>query len=107
MAVQPIPGGHHTLIPHLTVSDGNKAIDFYQAAFGAEVGDVARGPDGKVLHADLKIGDSRIFLNDQFGPPTDPAAGVTIHIWSLNVDAAWKQAVDAGAQITMPLRDAF
>jgi uncharacterized glyoxalase superfamily protein PhnB len=65
MAVKPIPEGYHTLTPSLTVRNAERAIEFYKQAFGAEVrGGVAKGPDGKVMHAELKIGDSVIMLSD-------------------------------------------
>jgi PhnB protein len=106
MSVKPIREGHPTLIPHLTVSDAKQAIAFYQAAFGAEPGMVSTMPDGKVMHADLRIGTSVIFLNDPFGPLPTPA-GVTLHLGSADVDAAWKRAVDAGAEVVMPLANQF
>ena len=61
-----VPQGFHTLTPHLVVRDADRAIEFYQKAFGAELqGGVARGPDGKVIHAQLRIGDSNLMLNDE------------------------------------------
>src|SRR5438128_11618082 len=64
---KPVPDGFHTLTPHLTVRDAEKAIDFYQKAFGAEVRGKNHAPDGKkIIHASLKIGDSMLMLNDEF-----------------------------------------
>ena len=64
--VSAVPEGFHTLSPHLTVRDATRAIDFYQKAFGAEVLRSMKGPDGKVMHASLKLGDSIFMLNDEF-----------------------------------------
>src|SRR5262245_15661849 len=66
-AVKPIPSGMHTLTPHLVVKGASKAIEFYKKAFGAEEVGRLNAPDGKtVMHADLKIGDSHVFLVDEF-----------------------------------------
>src|SRR5713101_6771573 len=111
--VKAVPTGFHTLTPHLTVRDADKALEFYKNALGAEVLQVARMPDGKVLHAALRIGDSMLMLNDEFpefgglSPLSTGGTGVTIHIYTGDVDAASKQAVSAGAQVKMPLMDQF
>src|SRR6266404_9205238 len=111
--VKAVPAGFHTLTPHLTVRDGDKALEFYKNALGAEVLNVARMPDGKVLHAMLRIGDSMLMLNDEFpemgglSPLSTGGTGVTIHIYSEDVDAAFNRAVGAGAQVKMPLMDQF
>jgi PhnB protein len=110
--VKAVPEGFHALTPHITVKDAARAIDFYQKAFGAEVLRISHGPEGKVMHADLKIGDSILMLNDEFpewgavGPPTG-ASGVIIHMYLENVDAAFERVVSAGATVKMPLGDAF
>ena len=65
MSVKPVPEGYHTLTPFLTVRDAARAIEFYKQAFGAEERGVAKDPDGKVMHAELKIGDSIIMLSDE------------------------------------------
>ena len=111
--VQPIPPGFHTLTPHLTVRDADKALDFYKNALGAEVLNVARTPDGRVMHAMLRIGDSPLMLNDEFpemgglSPLSTGGSGVTIHIYTENVDQAFDRAVSAGAKVRMPLMDQF
>src|SRR6266853_1880497 len=64
--VSPIPPGAHTITPYLTVRDAAAAIDFYKRAFGAKELHRMASPDGKVMHADIKIGDSHIFLSDEF-----------------------------------------
>ena len=114
MSVKPIPEGYHTLTPFLTVRDAARAIEFYKQAFGAEQrGDVAKGPDGKVMHAELKIGDSIIMLSDEFpeygslSPQSSGGAGMGLHIYVEGVDAAFDRAVKAGAQVEMPVGDQF
>ena len=108
-----IPQGFHTLTPHLTVRDADKALEFYKNALGAEILGVARMPDGKVIHASLRVGDSMLMLNDEFpemgglSPLSVGGTGVTIHIYTENVDEAFKRAVAAGAQVKMPLMDQF
>lgn len=107
MSVPPIPAGHSTVIPHLNVTDAKAAIEFYRAAFGAVPGNMSVMEDGKVLHAEIRIGNSVVFLNDHFGPPAPPPSGVTIHIWTEQIDELWEQAVNAGARVKMPLADQF
>jgi uncharacterized glyoxalase superfamily protein PhnB len=112
--VKPITSGFHTLTPHLIVKGASTAIDFYKKAFGAqEVGRMA-APDGKsILHADLKIGDSHVFLADEVpkigyqGPESVGGTPVTIHMYVEDVDAAFDQALAAGAKVSMPLSDMF
>jgi PhnB protein len=111
----PIPAGHHTITPHLVIKGASEAIEFYKRAFGAE--ELSRmpfpSPDGKVKlgHAELKIGDSRLFLSDEFpdhggfGPgKTSP---VTIHLYVTDANASFARAVEAGATVSMPLADMF
>src|SRR5215831_1660642 len=111
--VKAVPPGFHSLTPHLTVRDADKALEFYKNALGAEILNVARTPDGKVLHAALRIGDSMLMLNDEFpemgglSPLSTGGAGVTIHIYTENVDQAFDRAVNAGAKVKMPLMDQF
>jgi len=110
---KPIPVGFHTLTPHLVVQQAPKAIEFYEKAFGAKVKGVHYAPDGSVMHARLKIGDSFLMLNDEFpgmGHPSPQALGgspVTINIYVKDVDKLFSQAVAAGATVTMPLQDQF
>ena len=111
--VKAVPDGFHTLTPHITVRDADKALEFYKNALGAEVLNVARMPDGKVIHAALRIGDSMLMLNDEFpemgglSPLSTGGAGVTIHIYTENVDEAFNRAIAAGAKVAMPLMDQF
>src|SRR5262245_57222770 len=111
----PIPSGRHTITPHLIIKGASEAIEFYKKAFGAE--ELFRmpfpGPDGQVKlgHAEVKIGDSLLYLADEFpeqgglGPQGN--SPVTIHLYVTDADAAFKRAVDAGAKVTMPLADMF
>lgn len=112
--VKPIPDGFHTITPHLVVRDAARAVEFYKQAFGAEARDVSYMPDGKtVMHASLKIGDSMLMLNDEFpdwkvlSPKSIGGSSVTIHMYVEDVDRAFNRAVAAGANVTMPLMDAF
>jgi len=113
MAVKPVPDGYHTLTPFLTVRDAARAIEFYKQAFGAEERGVAKDPDGKVMHAELKIGDSIIMLGDEYpefgalSPQSIGGSGMGLHIYLDGVDAAFDRAVKAGAQIEMPVMDQF
>ena len=112
-STQPIPNGFHTLTPHLVVKDASKAIEFYNKAFGAEELFRLPGPDGNVIHADLKIGDSHLFLVDEMpemesrGPGLLGGTPVTIHMYVEDVDAAFEKAIGAGATVRMPLQDMF
>ena len=112
--VKPIPEGFHTLTPQLVVRDASQAIEFHKRAFGAEVRSISHGPDGKsVMHAEVKIRDSILMLVDEFpawntlSPLSLGGTGVTIHMYVEDADAAFKQAVSAGATVGMPLTDAF
>ena len=112
--VKAIPDGFHTLTPHLVVKGASDAIEFYKKAFGAqEIGRMA-APDGKtIMHAQIKIGNSIVFLVDEFpqmgckGPLSIGGTAVTLHLYVEDVDAAFNRAVAAGAQVTMPVADAF
>jgi len=113
MAVKPIPDGYHTLTPYLTVRDAARAIEFYKTAFGAVERGVAKGPDGRIMHAELKIGDSIIMLGDEYpefgalSPLSTGGVGMGLHIYVDGVDAAFDRAVQAGAQVEMPVSDQF
>jgi uncharacterized glyoxalase superfamily protein PhnB len=111
---KPIPSGFHTLTPHLVVKGANKAIEFYKQAFGAQELGRSAGPDGKsIMYADLKIGDSHLFLVDEFpemgchAPSSTAGTPVTIHMYVEDVDAAFGKALAAGAHVKMPLSDMF
>lgn len=106
--------GASKLSPYLVVDGGKAAIEWYQKALGAEVGDVSYMPDGElIMNAQLTLGGSRFMLNDEFpdygalGPKKIGGSPVTIHIESDNVDADWDRIVAAGAEIVMPLDNMF
>jgi uncharacterized glyoxalase superfamily protein PhnB len=113
MSVKPIPDGYHTLTPFLTVRDAERAIEFYKNAFGAESRGVMKGPDGKVMHAEIKIGDSVVMLSDEFpdfgsvSPQGLGGSPMGLHIYVDDVDASFDRAVKAGAQVEMPVMDQF
>jgi uncharacterized glyoxalase superfamily protein PhnB len=110
---QPVPQGFHTLTPHLIVRDAARAITFYEKAFGAQLLGKMLTPDGKVMHASMKVGDSMLMLNDEFpewgalSPVSSGGSGVTLHMYLENVDAAFQKAVSAGAEVKMPVMDQF
>jgi PhnB protein len=112
-STKPIPNGYHTLTPYLTVRGAAEAIEFYKKAFGAEVHGQMPAPDGRVMHAELQIGDSRIMLADEFpdmgsrAPATLGGTAGGVHVYVQDVDAAWARAVAAGATVVMPLADMF
>ena len=111
---KPIPDGHRTVTPYLTVQGAAKAIEFYKRAFGAHDEGRMDSPDGKrVIHAEIRIGDSMVMLSDEFpgmGPRSPQVLGGTtasIFLYVPDVDAAFKRAVDAGAKALMPPTDMF
>jgi len=111
---KPIPDGHHTVTPYLTVKGAAKAIDFYKRAFGAHEEGRMDTPDGKsVVHAEIRIGDSMVMLSDEIpgmGPRSPEALGGTtssIFLYVPDVDTAFRRAVDAGAKAIMPPTDMF
>lgn len=111
--VQPIPDGMHTVTPHLICADAAKAIEFYQRAFNATEMMRLPGPNGKLMHACIRIGDSLVMLVDEnpqwecLGPLALKGSPVTIHLQVEDVDAVFAQAVKAGAKVTMPVENMF
>ncbi len=111
--VKPIPEGFHTVTPHLVVVDAAAAIEFYQKAFGAEEVSRMPGPEGKIMHAAIRIGDSPVMLNDEFpdmgtvGPKAIGGTAVTIHLYVKDADAVWDSATKAGAKVVVPIDDMF
>ena len=103
-----IPRGFHSVTPYLSVTNCDKAIGFYKRAFGAkEIGKRIRVPDGKVMHARIRIGDSIIMMADRFGGSSSQFNPVTLHVYVKDVDRVWKRALAAGAKVQMPLGDTF
>jgi PhnB protein len=113
MAVQPVPEGYHTVTPYLAVQDATEAIEYYKNAFGAKERVRMDTPDGKIGHAELEIGDSLVMLSDPFPqastrPPKEiGGTSVSVFLYVEDVDAVVKQAVDAGASVTMEVADQF
>jgi uncharacterized glyoxalase superfamily protein PhnB len=112
-AVKPIPDGMHTVTPHLVCAGAAAAIDFYKEAFNAT--EHGRLPDneGRIMHAQIQIGDSVIMLHDEFpdmgalGPKARNGTSVTLHLYVDDADAWFARAVKAGATVKMPLADMF
>jgi PhnB protein len=112
-AVKPIPDGMHSLTPHLICGGAAEAIEFYVKAFHAVELTRMPGPQGKLMHAVIRIGDSALMLVDEnpqwglLGPKALKGSPVAIHLFVEDVDAAVAQAVAAGAKITMPIAEMF
>lgn len=108
-----IPAGYHSITPALVVRDVAKAIDFYKAAFGAEELGRMAGPDGSIMHAEIRIGDSIMMMGEEnpaWGTKSPLSLGGvsgSLHIYVGDADAAFARAVKAGAKVTAPLEDAF
>jgi PhnB protein len=102
-AKSPIPEGFHTVTPQLILDNAAEAIDWYKKSLGAEEMGRAVGPDGKILHAELRIGDSRIMCNDAMmgakGPKASGGSPITLWIYVADADALFNRAVAAGAQV--------
>jgi PhnB protein len=111
--VKPIPEGHHTVTPYLILSGAGAAIAFYKKALGAEEVMRMEGPGGKVHHAEISIGDSRVMLADEnpeiqaLSPKTVGGSPVSIHLYVEDVDRAVEHAVAAGAKLVRPVADQF
>jgi len=113
--VKPVPEGFHTVTPYLVQRDAKRALEFYKKAFGAETRMSMPAPDGRIQHAEIKIGDSIIFVTDEFpdlapelkSPESAGCATGSIFLYVPDVDAAFKRAVEAGARVVMPATDMF
>jgi PhnB protein len=111
--VEPVPKGFRTVTPYLSINGAAAAIDWYKKAFGAKELSRQPTPDGKLMHARIRIGDSIVMMSDVFpgansqAPDTLGNSPVTLHVYMKNVDKLWQQAVDAGAKVTMPLDNTF
>ena len=112
--VLPVPSGFHTVTPQLTVRGAAQAIDFYKRAFGAKELMRMPSPDGQsIMHAELRIGDSIVFVQDEFpdmgsrGPQSLGGTTASLHVYVKDVDKTFAQAVAAGAQVQMPVADMF
>ncbi len=113
MAVKPIPEGYHSVTPYLIVKGAAAAIEYYQQAFGAIELLRMPAPEGKIGHAEIKIGDSPIMLADEFAemgyksPETLGGSPVSIMIYVADVDTVFKRAITAGAKEQRPVKDQF
>jgi len=111
--VQSIPTGYHTVTPYLIVRNAAAALDFYKKAFGAVELMRFPGPGGKLMHAEMKIGDSPVMLADEMpeeghvGPQTLGGAAVSLLLYVENVDARFAQAIAAGATVKRAVADQF
>ena len=98
-----VPAGHHTVTPHLIMNDASSALDWYTKALGAEILSRAPGPDGKIMHAEIRVGNSIIMLNDEMGGGKSAKAlgGSPVSLWLYvdDCDALFKRAVAAGATV--------
>ena len=113
MSVKPVPDSYHTATPYLTIGGVPSAIEFYKKAFGAVERMRLPGPGGKIMHAELMVGDSVIMMSDEFpemgasSPLTLGGSPVSIMLYVEDVDAVVDQAVTAGAKLTHPVDDKF
>lgn len=111
--VDPIPKDMHSVTPHLVVDGAAAAIEFYKKAFNAVETARMPGPEGKIMHAAVRIGDSQVMLVDEFpdfgnlGPLKLKGSPVTLHIYVTDADATYAQAIGAGATSRMPPADMF
>lgn len=106
MAVKPIPDGFHTVTPYLTVRGAAKVIEFLKQAFSAEIPkETIKRPDGSIMHAQVKIGDSRIMIAEE--SEMAKATLSTLYLYVPNVDSTYQQAVRAGGQSIMEHTDMF
>lgn len=110
---KPIPDGFRSLTPHIVVTDGAQAVEFYKKALGAQELSRLMTPDGKaMMHAQMKIGDSVLMLGGEFppnclSPKSRGGTSVTLHIYTADADAAFDRAVKAGCTVKMPVSDMF
>ena len=113
--VKKIPDGYGTVTPHLTIGHCAEAVEFYKKAFGAEELFNHKSPDGRVMHAEVRIGNSILMMNDEFpemggvqkAPQTLNGTTCNFMIYTEDVDALFARAVKAGAQVAMPVADQF
>jgi PhnB protein len=111
--VKPIPDNYHSLTPNLVCRNAAQAIDFYKKVFGAKELVRMPGPGGKIMHADLQIGDSHFFVNDTMSKamPDGPGPGASnpmyLHLYVADVDTIFNRAVEAGARVEMAVQDMF
>jgi PhnB protein len=111
--VKAIPEGFRSVTPHLVIRDAAKAIGYYKQAFGAEEIFSMPGPDGKLMHAEIRIGDSVVMIGEEClewgakGPQELGGSAVTLGLYVEDVDATFARAVETGATVRMPVSDQF
>jgi PhnB protein len=111
--VSPIPQGYHSITPYLFIQGASSAIDYYKKVFGAEERMRMPGPDGRVMHAELQIGDSIVMLADENpemgakSPKTIGGAASSLHVYVRDVDTTTQKAVDGGGQLVRPVKNQF
>jgi PhnB protein len=111
--VKKIPDGYHSITPALIVKNGDAAIEFYKNGFGAEERCCMKSPDGRVAHAELKLGDSVFMLSDEYpemkchSPNSIGGSPVSMHVYVEDVDSLFDKAVSAGAKVLDPVKDQF
>jgi len=112
-SVSPIPEGMTTVTPHLVCAGAAEAIEFYKQAFGAEQVTRLDGPDGKIMHASVQIGNSRVMLAEEapnwksFGPKSLNGSPVVLHLYVEDADSFVQHAVDSGAKLILPVSEMF
>jgi PhnB protein len=110
-ALKAVPEGYHSITPSLTLDNAAQTIDWYKNGLGAEEVSRSVGPDGKVMHAELKIGNSRFMMNDVMmgakGPKAFGGSPASLWLYVDNSDALFNRAVSAGATVQMPMADQF
>jgi PhnB protein len=111
--LKPIPDGQHSVTPYLTIKNAAEGIEFYKQAFGAVEIYRITGDDGRLGHAELKIGEAKIMLSDEYpeihvlSPQTLGGSGVGLHLYVEDVDMLFNQALAAGARELSPVKDQF
>ena len=109
-ATSAVPKGLHTMTPQLTLDNAAATLEWYKKAFGADEISRNLGPDGKVMHAEVHIGNSAFYCNDVMmgqGPKGYGGSPASFWLYVEDSDALFKRAVDAGAKVMMPLEDQF
>lgn len=111
--IQPIPQGYHTATPYLTIKDCSKAIDFYKKAFDAKENVRLNDKNGKIMHAEIKVGDSVLMMTeenlqfDHKGPTQYGGSPISIVLYVKNVDEFFNRAIKAGASVVRAVKDEF
>ena len=111
--IEKIPKDYHSITPVLIVKNGDKAIEFYKNGFGVEERCSMKSPDGRVAHAELKLGDSVFMLSDEYpemkchSPKTIGGSPVSMYVYVDDVDSVFNKAISAGAKVLDPIKDQF